>query len=98
MKEQKECEKCSFKDSCKDVYNKLGSYKGESVFLKVLEAFLIPMIVFAASLTAFDKIFSEIIESDELKIILSLLSALIITFLAIFILKIIIWFFRKITG
>lgn len=51
----RQCEKCSEKESCREVFKKLGSLKGPSVLLKVIQAFLLPLILFVAALAAAEK-------------------------------------------
>jgi hypothetical protein len=58
MDEQKFCRTCGFKHNCQWVYEKLGSYKGPSVALKVILAFLLPVVIFIAVIAVFQKVFA----------------------------------------
>jgi len=89
MDEQKFCKQCSQLRDCKKVYQQLGSTKGPSVAVKVIVAFLLPLLVFIGCLAVFEQIFSKAIETKQLQTPLSLLLALSITFGVILIMKMI---------
>ena len=48
------CQSCGRRHSCRDIYGKLGNAEGPSVALKVILAFLIPVLVFIVTLAAFE--------------------------------------------
>lgn len=52
MKTDSYCSQCGHKETCKEVYGKLGRYEGSSVFLDVLIAFILPIAVFIGGLAA----------------------------------------------
>ena len=81
------CAGCSERDHCTEVYKKLGQSKSESVLLKVIIAFLLPMIVFILSLVIFDKIFDAFLSGDGLKSWVTFLSSLVVTGIYVMVVK-----------
>ncbi|MHC4462298.1 MAG: SoxR reducing system RseC family protein [Planctomycetota bacterium] len=79
MIEDKFCQDCNQRQNCQEVYQKLGKTKGPSVVFNTVAAFLLPILVFIASLAAFEAIFG--------KAGLSFVSALSVTFVCILIIK-----------
>ena len=67
----------------------MGKAEGPSIALKVVVAFLLPMVVFIASLAVSEVILAKIIETKELRIALDFLLALSITFVCILIIRVI---------
>ncbi len=53
MAEPKACYGCRQADTCKEVDHKLGGVEGPSVTREVLVAFLLPLVVFMATLGGF---------------------------------------------
>ena len=90
MAQQKFCEDCNQKHDCREVYQKLGNTKGPSVVLKAVVAFLLPILVFIGSLAAFEAILGKVrslINTKELRTVLSFVLALAVTFVLILIIK-----------
>lgn len=87
MVEQKICQNCGQRTGCKEIYRQLGDRKGPSVLLKVIAAFLLPMLVFAASITVFENIFTNRWHQRGFATIVSLLIALAITCAFMIVLK-----------
>ena len=54
----------------------MGDMKGPSVAVKVVLAFLLPLVIFIASLAAFQELFSRVTDSQAAQTSLSLLMAL----------------------
>ena len=79
MGEQKFCQDCNQKQNCQKVYHQLGNTKSPSVVFKVVVAFLLPIVVFIASLAAFEKILSKTVDTKELQTVFSLLAAVAVT-------------------
>jgi len=72
MDEQKFCKQCSQIRDCQRIYQQLGQSKSPSVVVKVIIAFLLPLLVFIGCLAIFERIF------DNTPV--SLLSAISVTF------------------
>ncbi len=89
MAEPEFCDNCNQKHDCGSIYHQLGNTNGPSVVVKVVIAFLLPLVVFIISLAAFQEIFTKTISSQRMQTILSLVSALLITFSCILIVKVI---------
>jgi hypothetical protein len=83
------CKGCSQEQSCRSVYQKLTSFRGPSIVFKFILAFLLPLIIFIASLATFEQILAEIISKKQLRIICSFLAAFSITFVVLLIVKVI---------
>ena len=66
----------------------MGNSPGESVTLKVILAFLLPLIVFIVSLAIFGRVLARAINTEGLQISLSFLLALLVAFLCVFITRV----------
>lgn len=80
MSEDQFCKKCSQRHSCREVYQQLGGAKGPSVVLKVLVAFLLPIIAFISALVVLDKSLVKVVSADYLRTVISFLLAASVTF------------------
>jgi uncharacterized membrane protein (DUF485 family) len=89
MDEQKICQNCYQKHDCKEAYRQMGENEGPSVVVKVVFAFLLPIVIFIASLAVFEGILAGAINSEHIRTVLCLLIALIVTIIFVFIIKII---------
>ncbi len=89
MTEQNICEDCNQKHDCQRIYEQLGEVEGPSVVIKVIVAFLLPLVVFIVSLAVFQEIFVRAISSQRLQAALSLLTALVVTFICILIIRVV---------
>lgn len=69
--EEKNCESCPYKNSCAEVYRKLGNSKTEPVAKKVILVFLLPLIVFIVALAISQGILTKNIESEDLAMVAS---------------------------
>ena len=65
----------------------MGKAQGPSVVFKVVVAFLLPLVVFIASLAAFEGILANAIDSKETQTALNFLLALSVSFICILIIK-----------
>ena len=79
MAKENLCEKCSEKKSCEQVYKQLGQAKGPSVVVRVIVAFLLPLVGFIGSLAAFEQILTNSMQATKLRLVLSFLLALVVT-------------------
>lgn len=59
MVQEKFCEGCDQSNKCQEISRKLGNVKGPSVALKVIVAFLLPLVVFIVSLAVFERVFAN---------------------------------------
>lgn len=83
------CKDCIQRHDCRSVYEQLGNATGPSVVLKVILAFLLPLVVFIVSLAVFERIFAGAVKIEKLQVILTILPALLVTFGCIFIIRVI---------
>ena len=95
MAEQKICKDCNQKHDCQKVYQQLGDIQGPSVVVKVIVAFLLPLVVFIVTLTIFDKILSGFEMTAELQTVFSVAASLLITVICILIVRVV---NRRISG
>ena len=56
----------------------MGDMKGPSVVVKVTLAFLLPLVIFIASLAGFEEVFSRVTDSQAAQTALGLLTALLV--------------------
>ena len=95
MAEQKFCQDCKQKHDCQKVYQQLGDIQGPSVVIKVVVAFLLPLVVFIVTLAIFDKILSGFEMTADLQTVFSVAASLLITFICILIVRVV---NRRISG
>ena len=88
------CQDCIQKHDCRSVYEQLGNDSGASVTLKVILAFLLPLIVFIVSLAISERILARAINIEEVQMALSLLLALLATFVCVLITRALITWFK----
>ena len=89
MAEQEFCEDCKQKHDCQRIYEQLGDVAGPSVVIKVIVAFLLPLVVFIVSLAVFQEIFAKAINSQRAQTAFSFLLALMVTFICILIVRVV---------
>jgi hypothetical protein len=79
MAENEFCDNCNQKHNCGSIYHQLGNTNGPSMVVKVVLAFLLPLVVFIISLAIFEEIFAKTINSQLVHTALSMVSALLVT-------------------
>ena len=89
MTENEFCGNCNQKHNCGSIYHQLGNIKGPSVVVKVVIAFLLPLVVFIFSLAAFQEIFTKTINNQLIQTALRMVLALLVTFSCILIVRVI---------
>jgi len=89
MAELKSCQECNQKHKCREVYQQLGKAQGPSVAFKAVVAFLLPLLIFIASLAAFEGILAGTTDIKGLRIALDFLLALSVTLATMLIIKVI---------
>jgi hypothetical protein len=87
MSEQESCRYCHERHECREIYQQLGKAEGPSVVLKVVAAFLIPLVVLIVSLAIFEGISVKIVNTKALQTIISFVLALSVTFVCILVIK-----------
>jgi hypothetical protein len=83
MNHQELCQECNQRSDCRQVYQQLGNIEGPSVVNKVIQAFLVPLVVFIASLVVFGKVLSGVVSTEQAQTVLSFVSAVLLTFVCI---------------
>ncbi len=79
MAQLKFCQHCKQEHNCQKVCEQLGRTEGPPVVIKVILAFLLPLVVFIASLAAFQEILTRTIDAQNLLTALSLVLASLAT-------------------
>ncbi|OHB58823.1 MAG: hypothetical protein A2173_03870 [Planctomycetes bacterium RBG_13_44_8b] len=82
-----QCDNCGQKDSCQTIYQKLGSSKSPPITLKVVQAFLLPLVLFVIALTVAEKLLAERVAEPLGKNVLALVTAAVVISLYLLILK-----------
>jgi hypothetical protein len=80
MADQEFCQSCEQNRNCRQLYQQLGHSKGPSVTVKVVTAFLLPLVVFIISLAVFKRLLVGLMASGWLEDVLSFLSSAMVTF------------------
>lgn len=88
MEKNDYCTGCGQKQTCRDLYEKIGRTTGPNVALSAMIAFLAPIIVFIVSLAGAEKLLESWFEG-KLVTFLSFLSGLCVTFMFILVVRII---------
>lgn len=89
MAQQEFCQECNQRHDCQEVYQQLGNVKGPSVVVKVVFAFLVPLVVFIVSLAVFERVFASVIETEQVQTAVSLLLALLAASVCILITRVV---------
>ncbi len=89
MSEQESCRYCHERHECREVYRQLGKAEGPSVVLKVVAAFLLPLVVFIVSLAVFEGILAKVVNPGALRTGISALIAVSVTFVCILAIKVV---------
>jgi len=61
MNEKEQCRQCVHSQRCQEIYKKLGGSEGDSVAVKVIVAFLVPILTFIGALLLFEKLLARIV-------------------------------------
>jgi hypothetical protein len=82
-----QCKNCRQKESCQEVFKELGSSKGPPVLLKVIQAFLLPLILFIVALAAMEKLLAESVNSALGRNLLALAAGAVVVCLYLAVLR-----------
>lgn len=80
MTSDKFCQDCGWRRDCKRVYQQLGKAKGQSVALKAIVAFLLPIAVFIVSLALLQRLLAGVGIGRTWQAVLGLAGSVTITF------------------
>jgi hypothetical protein len=80
---------CGRRWGCMDIYKQIGYSRGPSVFLKVIIAFLMPLLIFIAAAIVGERIFSDWVHSEPLRMLLVFLMSVLVTAIYVFVIKLI---------
>ena len=82
-----QCDNCGQKNSCQEVYHKLGRSKSPPVTLKVVQAFLLPLVLFIITLAGAEHLFAGRFNSPLGRNMLALAAAAAVICLYLLVLK-----------
>ena len=86
MAEAKNCQGSSQGDRCHEVYRRLSEGRGPSIVLKVLLAFVVPVVVFVGAVAVFERLLGEG-TGGKLEMAVSFAAAVSVSFAVILIIK-----------
>jgi len=95
MADQQQCKNCEQRHSCKEVYRQMSDPNGPKVLSKVIQAFLVPLVIFIFSAFAADRFLAEKLKSDPVRNLAVLATAVTVVLLYIIILNSILRFRRR---
>jgi hypothetical protein len=87
MVDQQQCKNCDQKHNCQEVYRQISDPNGPKVLSKVIQAFLLPLIIFILVLAAAEKLLNEKLKSEAGKNLAALVIAVLAVLLYLAILK-----------
>ena len=79
MSEKDICRQCPQQNKCRDAYDRMGRFRGPSVFFKAILAFLLPLVIFVASLAVLERVLTNVLEPKWLRILVSFAAASCLT-------------------
>jgi hypothetical protein len=94
MVDQQQCKNCEQRHNCQEVYRKLSDPNGPKVLSKVIQAFLVPLVIFIFSAFAADRFLAEKLKSEPVRNLAVLAMAVTAVLLYIIILNLIFKFRR----
>ena len=89
MTQEKICQECKQKNECHAVYERLGKVESRSVVLKVVVAFLVPLVAFIGLLAGFERILAGVIDGKGLRTGVSFVLAVLGTLALVLVIKVI---------
>ncbi len=89
MSDEDFCKECAQKHDCRTIYDRLGKQKSPSVALKIVFAFLLPILLFIAALAIFQRLLENLLQTEKLLTVVAVLLALIITFVYLILAKLV---------
>jgi hypothetical protein len=87
QKVNRQCDNCSQKNSCQEAFKKLGDSEAPPVLLKVVQAFLLPLIIFIITLAVMEQVLLVRLNSPLGRNLIALAAAVIMVGLYIVVLK-----------
>ena len=83
------CSRCAQSHDCKDLYEQLGKSQGPSVVWTAITAFLLPIVVFIATLALSDHVFKQAVAGKNLRFIIGFALAGCASFAFILVVKVV---------
>lgn len=89
MPDEDFCKECAQKHDCRTIYDRLGKKKSPSVALKIVFAFLLPILLFITALAIFQRLLENLLQTEKLLTVATVLLALMVTFVYLVLAKLI---------
>ena len=87
MPEKDFCSNCGQRQGCRQAYEQLGSLAGASVVMRVITAFLLPLLVFVVGVVFFDYLLGDVVKSTNARTVVSFLPAVSLSFVWILVVR-----------
>lgn len=84
---EQQCKKCSQKESCREVFERLGGSKASPMLLKAVQAFLLPLILFIVALAVAEEVLAERLSSSLGRSLLAIVTGVIVVCLYLAVLR-----------
>ncbi|PKL47851.1 MAG: hypothetical protein CVV39_05185 [Planctomycetes bacterium HGW-Planctomycetes-1] len=87
MTDQEQCENCGQKHNCQEIYRQMSHSKAPNVLSKVVQAFVVPLVIFIIALAVSEKLLAERLQSEAGKTLAALAISVSAVLLYLVILK-----------
>ncbi len=84
---EQHCKGCEHENSCEQIYNRLCNTQGPSVLRGVLEVFLVPLVLFVATVVFVEVFMADKINSEGLTVLVAVAAAAVLLSVYIALLK-----------
>lgn len=91
MADQKQCQNCGQRHTCREVYRQMSDPKAPNVLWKVIQAFVVPLVIFILVLAVSEKLLAKKLQSEESRT----LAAFAVSVSAILLYLVILKFWRR---
>lgn len=87
MTDQQQCQDCGQRHNCQEVYQQMSNSKVPKVLPKVIQAFVVPLVIFIVALVVSEKLLAERLQSEASKTLATLVISILAVLLYLVILK-----------
>ncbi len=87
MTDQQHCQTCGQRHNCQEIYRQMSNSKAPNVLSKVIQAFVVPLIIFIIALAVSEKFLAEKLQSEAGKTFAALAISVSVILLYLVILK-----------
>jgi len=87
MTDQQQCQNCGQRHNCQEIYRQMSNSKAPKVLSKVIQAFVVPLVIFILILAVSEKLLAEKLQSEAGKTFAALAASVSVVLLYLVILK-----------